>query len=234
MSLKLVITGATKGIGYALAQKFAAEKFDIAFCSRNVANVQALQEELITEHGIKAYGLLCDVSDKKELEKFADKALKLLGGCDVLVNNAGIFTPGNIENEASGLLEMQLNTNVISAYYLCRKLLPSLIKGNRSHIFNMCSVASIKAYPNGASYCISKHALLGFSRVLREEMKSKGVRVTAILPGATFTDSWAGTAHPENRFVQSSEIANIVWGIYENNSNMDVEEITLRPLLGDL
>lgn len=234
MSRKLVITGATRGIGHAIARVFASEGFDIAFCSRNPQHVQALQEELISAYGIKAYGLLCDVSDPMALDRFADKAIKLLGGCDVLVNNAGVFMGGSVMDEAEGQLEMLFSTNVVSAYRLTRKILPSLMQAQRAHIFNMCSVASVQGYTGGAGYCISKHALLGFSRVLREELKEKHIRVTALMPGATLTDSWAGTAEPESRFMQAQEVAKTVWSIYENNAHMDVEEILLRPILGDL
>ena len=98
----------------------------------------------------------------------------------------------------------------------------------------MCSVASILAYPNGGSYSISKFALLGFSKVLREELKTQGIKVTAILPGATWSDSWQGVDFPEDRLMQASDIALAVWSAYNLSRAAVVEELLIRPQLGDL
>jgi NAD(P)-dependent dehydrogenase (short-subunit alcohol dehydrogenase family) len=89
-------------------------------------------------------------------------------------------------------------------------------------------------YANGGSYCISKYALLGMTKVLREEMKEHGVRVTAIMPGATLTTSWEGTELPEDRFMNAEDVAHAVWGAYALSERSVVEEIVIRPQLGDI
>ena len=124
--------------------------------------------------------------------------------------------------------------NVSSAYHLSRKIVPQMIKNKSGHVFNLASIASITAYNNGGSYCISKFAMHGFSKVLREEMKPHNVKVTSILPGATFTSSWEGTELPPSRFMKPEDVANIVWSAYNLSENCDVEEIVLRPQLGDI
>jgi short-subunit dehydrogenase len=98
----------------------------------------------------------------------------------------------------------------------------------------MCSIASIKAYPNGGSYAISKFALLGFSKCLREELKSFNIRVTAIMPGATLTASWEGVDLPEERFMRVEDVADTIYGAYSLSGRSVVEEIIIRPQLGDL
>jgi short-subunit dehydrogenase len=98
----------------------------------------------------------------------------------------------------------------------------------------MCSIASIKAYPNGGSYAISKFALLGFSKVLREELKEYGVRVTAVLPGATRTASWDAIDLPEDRFMRAEDVAETVFSAYSISERSVVEEIIIRPQLGDI
>ena len=90
---------------------------------------------------------------------------------DVLVNNAGTFIPGNVYDEGEGVLEKQMEINLYSAYHLTRLLLPPMMKQKSGHIFNICSIASLQAYPNGGAYSISKFALAGFSKNLRHEMK---------------------------------------------------------------
>ena len=102
------------------------------------------------------------------------------------------------------------------------------------HIFNMCSTASIIPYVNGGSYCISKFALYGMSKVLREEMKAYGIRVTAILPGATLTPSWEEVDLPPERFIKPDDVAQAVKSAYLLSENSVVEEILIRPQLGDI
>jgi short-subunit dehydrogenase len=106
-------------------------------------------------------------------------------------------------------------------------------RGN-GHIFNICSVASLLALPGGGSYTVTKFAMLGWSKALREELKKAGVKVTSILPGATWSDSWKGVDLPENRLMQATDIANTLWSAYQLSPSAVVEDIVLRPQLGDL
>jgi short-subunit dehydrogenase len=151
----------------------------------------------------------------------------------LLVNNAGVFRPGSIAEEPDGVFELQMNTNVASAYHLTRALLQELKKSDKALIVNMCSTASITAYVNGGSYCISKFALLGMSKVLREELKNTQVAVTSLLPGATLTNSWAGTELPASRFMQPSDVAEVVFQAWNLSPSAVLEEVLLRPIAGD-
>ncbi len=182
----------------------------------------------------KLHTFSVDVSKKAEVREFGDFVRSIFPRLDVLINNAGLFLPGKISEEQEGSLETQLETNLYSAYHLTRALLPIMIPQGRGHIFNMCSIASFMAYPNGGSYSISKFALLGFSKVLREEMKPKGLKVTSIMPGAAWSDSWAGVDLPHERLMEASDVAKAVWGCYDMSDAAVVEELVLRPQLGDL
>jgi short-subunit dehydrogenase len=104
----------------------------------------------------------------------------------------------------------------------------------RGHIFNICSIASLNAYPNGGSYSISKFALLGFSKNLREELKPHGIKVTAVCPGATMTDSWAGSNIDPKRIMEAEDVAKIIFTASQLSPMADVEDIIMRPQLGDL
>lgn len=234
MSYKLIITGATKGIGKSIAEAFAAEGFSIVFCSRSETDVAATEAFLMNNFHIQCKGFVCDASNKKEIQDFADKAIAFLGGCDVLVNNAGVFIPGSIEEEADGVFEQQMAVNISSAYYLSQKLIPILKHGSRAHIFNMCSIASIKGYANGGSYCISKHAMLGLTRVLREELKPAGIAVSAIMPGATLTESWGDSELPASRFMRTSDVGKAITMAWHINEHTVMEEVILRPIAGDI
>lgn len=233
--MNAIITGASRGIGKAIAYKFAAEGFNLALCSRTHSHLEELANELKALYpGIEVIYQASDVSKKEEVLAFAELVNSTWGMVDVLINNAGIFIPGEIHNEADGALEQMMQTNLYSAYYLTRAVLPQMFSSEKPHIFNMCSVASLFAYPNGGSYSISKFALLGFSKVLREELKHKRVRVTSILPGATWTDSWAGSGQAPERMMKPSDIAMAIWNAYQMSEQTVVEEILLRPQLGDI
>ena len=233
--MNAVISGATKGIGKAITDLLAEKGFSLAICSRNERELEAYKKELEVKHpAIKVYTYQADMSIKKEVLSFAEYILDHMEHVDVLINNAGVFFPGESHKEEDGTLEKMIETNLYSAYYLSRHLLPSMINYGAGHIFNMCSIASQIAYPNGGSYSISKFALLGFSKVLREELKDKNIKVTSILPGATWSNSWAGVELPESRLMQSEDIAKVVWNALEMSPSAVIEEIIIRPQLGDL
>jgi len=234
MNKSVVVTGGTKGIGRAIINLFADKGFNIITCARSKADLEGLKAELIAKKDDVLFeGIDVDLAQKNDVDKFISFALTHSTNIQVLVNNAGVFLPGEVHTEADGAFEKMMSTNVNSVYHITRGLIPNLIS-NHGHIFNMCSTASIMPYVNGGSYCISKYALLGMTKVLREEMKDKHVRVTAIMPGATLTASWAGTDLPEDRFMNASDVAHAVWGAYALSERSVVEEILIRPQLGDL
>ena len=230
-----VITGASKGIGREIALKFGREGHNLALCARNLEALSALKAEITTMNPqanviIKSV----DISRKEEVVSFGNAIIKEFGHIDVLVNNGGVFLPGLLLEEQDGQLENMIHTNLYSAYHLTRVIAPTMLAKRSGHIFNMCSVASQMAYPNGGSYSISKFALLGFTKVLREELKTAGIKVTAILPGATWSDSWAGVDLPYERLMEAKDIADTIWSAYQLGPSAVVEEIVLRPQLGDL
>ena len=220
----ILVTGGTKGIGRAIADRFVAGGFEAVVCARSVGEV--------TGSGLLAFA--ADLSTRPGVDALVSYVQSLNRPVEVLVNNAGVFQPGQIHNEADGTFEQLMNTNVGSAYHLTRGLVRDMMIRRRGHIFMMCSTASITPYTNGGSYCISKFALLGMSRVLREELKPHNVKVTAILPGATLTDSWAGTDLPTDRFMKSEDVADSAWMAYSLSKSAVVEEILIRPQLGDI
>ena len=234
MNKLLVITGGTKGIGRAIVHAFAKEGFDIITCSRNEKELSDLHRVITTDHTVIVQTRKVDVSKPDEVKRFASFINGQDRQVDVLVNNAGFFIPGEIHSEPEGSLESMIETNVYSAYYLTRGLIDKMVKRKHGHIFNICSTASIMPYANGGSYCISKFALLGMTKVLREEMREHNVRVTAVLPGATLTASWEGVELPESRFIKPEDVASAVLNANKMSSNSVVEEILIRPQLGDI
>ena len=233
--MNIIITGASRGIGKAIAFAFAKEGFNMAVCSKNKNNLSRFVKEIKKEFPqIEIHALACDVSKKNEVLNFAKFVKSKFSKIDVLVNNAGIFLPGEIHKEKDEVIENLMAVNFYSAFHLTRALIGNMLKQKSGHIFNICSTASIEAYTDGGSYCISKHALYGFSKTLREEMKQYNIRVTSVLPGAVLTDSWRGTKLPKERFMKPEDIAHSILGAYQLSNQTVVEEIILRPVKGDI
>jgi short-subunit dehydrogenase len=231
----IVVTGGTKGIGRAIVERFAMAGFDVAVCARNANDLAQLKVAVQTKNpAIQVYTKPADVSDKKQVDEFIQFLQQLKQPVDVLVNNAGYFVPGVIATEAEGSLEAMMNANVYSAYHVTRGLVTDMMARKAGYIFNMCSIASKQAYANGGSYAITKFALLGFSKCLREELKTYGIRVTAVMPGATRTASWDGVDLPDARFMPAEDIAETVFSAYSLSGRSVIEEILIRPQLGDI
>ena len=235
MKKYILVTGGTKGIGRAIIERFAADGFHIITCARTDKDLKALKLDIEQKYTFsKVYYLATDISDAMSVNAFLNYVRSLKVKIDVLVNNAGVFIPGKITEEDSSALQFMLDNHLLSAYRITKGLVDDMIKRKSGHIFMMCSTASITPYTNGGSYCIAKYALLGMSKVLREELKKHGVKVTAILPGATLTASWEGVDLPAERFMKAEDVACAVSSAYGMSAGTVVEEILIRPQLGDI
>lgn len=231
----IVVTGGSKGIGRAIIERFITAGFDAATCARNENELSAMKSELqIKNPQAKVFTKAVDMAKKSQVKDFTNFISELDRPVDVLVNNAGYFIPGEISTEPDGTLESMIDANLYCAYHTTRGLIQAMKARKSGHIFNICSIASIKAYANGGSYAISKFALLGFSKCLREELKNYQIRVTAVLPGATKTRSWEASDLPEERFMKIEDIAETIYSAHSISERSVVEEIIIRPQLGDI
>lgn len=233
--MNAIITGATKGIGKAILKKFAQEGANVAFCARTTSDVEELLVFLKIQYPSQIFmGEVVDMSKKEEVKAFGKRILEEWDKIDVLINNAGVYVEGLVSEEPEGTLERQIDTNLYSAYYMTRAVLPAMLPHKEGQIFNMCSIASQMIYANAHSYSVSKFAMLGYSKALRKELKDKGIKVTALLPGATWSAAWGNAPIPTERLMAAADIAETVWSTYQLPATAVVEEIILRPQLGDL
>jgi short-subunit dehydrogenase len=238
--MNIIITGASKGIGKAIATVFAAEGATLFLCARNEVALYNTVAELQTAYPtctIKAKPV--DLSVKEQAKSFGAWVLAGIantpsGKIDILVNNAGNFVPGSTCQEEDGALEKMMDINLYSAYHLTRTLLPSMMEAKKALIVNMCSIASLSAYNNGGSYSISKFALMGYTKNLREELKPSLIKVMGVYPGAVMTDSWGDFDNSSQRIMEASDIAKMILAASKLSAQAVVEDIILRPLLGDL
>jgi short-subunit dehydrogenase len=128
----------------------------------------------------------------------------------------------------------QIYVNLTGSFAVTQAFLPAMREQGEGHLFYMASVASIKAYPKNAGYCAAKHGVRGLARVVREETKDEGLRVTTVIPGATHTPTWEGVDLPEEQFMPPEDVAQSVVDAYHLSDRTVMEELLLRPQEGDV
>src|SRR4051812_173499 len=174
--MNVIITGATKGMGLAIAERFAEAGYSIVTCARSKEDLDKFKGEFTQRFpGITVETMMADVGNANEVKDFGKWILASGFTPDVLVNNAGYFVAGSIYKEKEETFQKMMDINLNSAYHLTRSLIPSMMDRKNGHIFNTCSIASVKPMADVGSYGISKFALYGFTKHLREEMKPYGI-----------------------------------------------------------
>jgi NAD(P)-dependent dehydrogenase (short-subunit alcohol dehydrogenase family) len=230
----VVVTGASQGIGRAIAEAFAArDHAQVALVSRTEKKLDAVAEAC-REHGGEALVVPTDVTDDAAVAEMGETVRDTWGTPDVLVNNAGAFTYAPLDELTLDGFRDQIGVNLTGAFAVTKTFLPAIRERGSGHLFFMGSVASIMAYPGNAGYCAAKHGLRGLARVVREETKEEGVRVTTVLPGATDTPTWDGVDLPAERFMPPEDIAAAVVDAYHLSDRTVLEELLLRPQEGDV
>lgn len=233
--MNAVITGASRGIGLAVAKAFATNGYNLYLTARNEETLLQTVEALKTQFtNISIHAMAADLGNKNQAIAFGKWMVDNVDTIDVLINNAGTFTPGNISDEPDDALEKMLSVNLYSAYHLTRTVLPKMKAKKSGHIFTICSIAGLHSYPGGGAYSISKFALVGFTKNLRHELKEWGIKVTAVIPGAVYTDSWIGSGVPKERIMEAEDLASMIYAASQLSAQATVEEIVMRPQLGDL
>ncbi len=234
MSISAVITGASQGIGEAIALAFAAEPdarlFLIARNQEALTNVATRCEAL----GAHAKALPCDLTDADAVTNVAATLASLGESPNLLINNAGRFTQKELFLTTANEFRDSLETNLVSSFQITRALAPDMMKRGTGTIIFMGSVASKRGFAESAAYTAAKHGLLGLARSVRLATQEAGLRVTTIMPGATDTPSWKESGIAKGRLMPAEDIAQSVLSIVRLSERTVVEEIVLRPLAGDL
>ncbi len=231
----VLITGASQGIGAAIAMVFAREVpgVSLALVSRNVRQLNAVAEGC-KKSGASVEIFPCDVTQEESVAVMAAAVTGHYGGVDVLVNNAGIFTGALFVDTPVAEFDRVVAANLRSAFLVTRAFVPAMMKRGHGDVFFMSSIAGLDAYPNGAAYCAAKFGVTGLAKVLRAETKESGVRVCCVHPGATWTPSWSASGVAEERIMPAEDVARAFLDVWRLSRRTVVEEIVLRPQLGDL
>jgi short-subunit dehydrogenase len=230
-----LITGATKGMGRAIAIAFANQGISLAINSRKADDLDAFKTELLQINpAIKVFTAVADGSNKAALLQFAKGAEQELGAINIIVNNLGMYQYSRILDDEQGLFDRMVNTNLMPAYELYRFFGKSMIAAGEGHIFNICSVAALNPVVDAGTYSVTKAALLSLNNVMRLEMQQHGVKVTAVIPGSTLTDSWKGQEVDKDTMVLPEDVASAIVNIYKMSKGANVDQIMIKPAGGQL
>ena len=226
-----VVTGATEGIGRAVAAALASRGARLAICARTAGSVERAVAEF-RGTGAEVVGRTCDISDEGAVETFAGFVRSACGPPDVLVNNAGLahFVP--VVEMRTADFDRIMAVNVRGTFLMTRAFLPDMLERRQGHIVNIASLAGKNAVPNGAAYSAAKHAVLGFSKSLFAEVRRHGVRVTAICPGSVATPFFEKAGWPTDRpeaKLQPEDVAETVLAALLLPERALLSEIDIRP-----
>ena len=231
----ILITGASQGIGAAIAKVFAKEirGVRLALVARNAKNLGAVARAC-AKLGATAESFACDVTDEAAVAAMAKTVAKRFGAVNVLINNAGAFAMAPFAKTSVAEFDRMIAVNLRSAFLVTQAFLPAMLKRKHGDIFFTSSIAGLGAYPNAAGYCAAKFGVTGLAKVLRAETKNAGIRVCCVHPGATWSPSWSGSGVKPERIMPAEDIARAFYDVYRLGRRTVVEEIVLRPQLGDV
>jgi 3-oxoacyl-[acyl-carrier protein] reductase len=226
-----VVTGASRGIGAAIARSLAELGARLVLCARTRQDLNATAAA-ISSAGGRAEVAECDVSDLRSVEALGKRVERILERVDILVNNAGVGGFGGpLHQLAPENWEKILNTNLRGVYAMIRAFAPLMIRGKGGHIINISSLAGKNALPNGAAYAASKWGLNGLSYSVAEELRGHNIRVAVICPGSTNTDLSPHMGKDTSKMLQPADVAHAVAMLVTQASQSFVSEILMRPTM---
>ena len=226
-----VITGASRGIGKAIAIKLANEGHNLALFARNKKLLKEIKNEICSEN-IDVIVFAGDVTDKEYVKKSIDKVLKKYGRIDNLINNAGIMIIKKLIDSEFTEFYNQINTNLFAVYHFTKAVLPKMIEHRGGNIINISSLAGKNSFVGGTMYAASKHALQGFSKSLMLEVREYNIRVSLVCPGSVNTDLLVNSAmkpKDQAKILDISDIADTISAIINLPTRALISEVEIRP-----
>ncbi len=221
-----LVTGASRGIGHAIAWRLAQAECDLVLVARSHEEISALAWEIKTA-GREAMPIVADLRDETQIRAAAKKALDYFGRVDILVNNAGLWRYALVQDLTLEAWDEMFDVNLRGAFLCTKYLLPSMLERRSGHIVNIASVSGMIGEEEGAGYCATKWGLRGFSESLYKEVGPKGIRVTVIDPGTVNNDG--GTSAQDQALIQNEDVADLVYAAVTMPKRTTVYEAVVWP-----
>jgi 3-oxoacyl-[acyl-carrier protein] reductase len=223
-----LITGASRGIGFAIARRIGRMGARVAICGRDHARLEEAASALRGE-GIEILAIQADVSLGDQVSSLVSATQQKLGPIDILVNNAGIGLFGPFHEFAEKDWDTVVGTNLKAAFLLSRAVAPEMIRRQKGHIINISSLAGKNTFANGAIYCASKWGLMGLTGAMAEDLRAYGIRVSAICPGSVATDFAGQREKSAAKILQPDDVAHAVAALLTQSEGSFISEVHIRP-----
>ena len=223
-----VITGGSRGIGFAIAQSLGRMGAKLSLCARDSGKLEKAADELKRE-GIAALCTVADVTRADQIAALVQKTEQSLGPIEILVNNAGIGYFAPVQDALEANWDAVLDTNLKSVFLATKAVAPGMIQRRSGHIINIASLAGKNAFPGGSIYCASKWGLVGMTQCMAEDLRQYGIRVSAVCPGSVATDFSPHAGKDQSKMLQSEDVAHAVEVIVTQAPQSFISEILLRP-----
>lgn len=223
-----LVTGASRGIGLAVARKLGRLGAKVSLCARDVKRLEVAAGELQSD-GTNTLAVAADVTRPDEVAAFVAKTVRSLGPIEILVNNAGIGYFGPTHQADESIWDSVLDTNLKSVFLTSKAVAPGMIERRSGHIINIASLAGKNAFAGGGIYCASKWGLLGLTECMAEDLRPYGIRVSAICPGTVATDFSPHAGKDPAKMLQAEDIARVVELIVTQAPQSFISEVLLRP-----
>ncbi|MFM7295742.1 MAG: SDR family oxidoreductase [Planctomycetota bacterium] len=226
-ALRVLVTGGGRGIGRAIALRFAREGASVVVAARTATEIDTVVAE-IERAGGKGMAAQFDVREEQSVAAGMWRAMEFLGDeVDVLVNNAGVFHVAPLEEFDYERWRWMFLANVDGPFFVTKECLPALKASGRGHVFNISSMAGKRGYPGNTAYCASKYALRGFGDALREELRPAGVRVSTVYPTSTNTAIFDGVPGnwDRSKMKQPEDVAEVVWKAWSSPRDANVDDL---------
>lgn len=224
-----LVTGASRGIGRAIALCLGRLGASVAMCARNRDEVERAAASLRDE-GIRTLPIVADVTLAADVERLMERTSSQLGEIEILVNNAGVGLFGPFHERSESDWDAVLGTNLKAVFLASRVVAPRMIRLGRGHIVNISSLASKSAFPGGAIYCASKWGLMGLTACMAEDLRAHGIRVSVICPGSVATDFSAHAGRDPATLLQPDDVAHAVAMLITQSPHSFISEVDVRPL----
>ncbi|HVC00524.1 MAG TPA: SDR family NAD(P)-dependent oxidoreductase [Candidatus Dormibacteraeota bacterium] len=223
-----LVTGSSRGIGFAIARKVGRLGAAVSLCARHSGPLEAARRTLV-EEGISAVATQTDLTQKEQVERLVEETRRQLGDIDIAVNNAGIGWFGPLHEASEADWDRVIDTNLKAPFLLLRSVVPHMIRRRSGHVIQIASLAGKNAFAGGGIYCASKWGLLGMSYAAAEDLRGYGIRTSVICPGSVLTEFSSPAGKDPNKMLQPDDVAHVVEMILLQQTQSFISEISIRP-----